>query len=202
MANTSSHSELCAYCKKEFTPKRRWVQKYCGSACRVAASNERTGRPHPLEPEKVRARRRVGGKAPVGRTPSAVEKSGQNFQQTMLASGLGALGANAVSQTAEYLLVTKQLIGQVEALAKAVANLAAQQTAAEAREVRQFTTVANGLFTALQKLGLPEVEVRKAMRLPNAKKAEPLAEGTRSNASVGASQGGGQLPLAISTDAW
>lgn len=59
----------CEYCRRKFVPKKRWVQKYCGSPCRVAACNQRAGRAHPLESQSAgKARRRKER----GRTPSAV----------------------------------------------------------------------------------------------------------------------------------
>ena len=158
----------CAYCQHPYTPRRRWVQKYCGSACRVAASNERTGRAHPLESKKVRARRRAKG---FGRTPSAVAASGGSgagltFQQTALAAGVGALGANAISQSAEYLAVTQNLVAQVQQLTQTVAHLLERQKRFEAAQRQQFTTLGNGLFATLQKLGLSSPEVRRVMQLP------------------------------------
>ncbi|OUJ66919.1 DUF2256 domain-containing protein, partial [Hymenobacter crusticola] len=131
----------CTYCQQPYTPRRRWVQKYCSSACRVAASNERTGRAHPLESKKVRARRRAKG---LGRTPSAVAASasggsgiGLTFQQTALAAGVGALGANALSQTAEYLAVTQNLAAQVQQLTQTVAHVLERQKQFEAAQIQQ-----------------------------------------------------------------
>jgi hypothetical protein len=68
MSTSIIPQQACKYCRKPYTPTKRWGQKYCGSACRVAACNERAGRAHPKENAASKSRRRKA----LGRTPSAV----------------------------------------------------------------------------------------------------------------------------------
>lgn len=41
MENPSIPEQNCAYCDGLFTPKRRWIQKYCCESCRTLACRER-----------------------------------------------------------------------------------------------------------------------------------------------------------------
>ena len=68
MSTPTIPQQACKYCRNSYTPTKRWGQKYCGSACRVAACNERAGRAHPKENAASKSRRRKA----LGRTPSAI----------------------------------------------------------------------------------------------------------------------------------
>lgn len=190
MKKPAATPESCAYCKQSYTPKRRWIQKYCSGACRVAACNQRTGRPHPLEPEKVRARRRARSEKGIGRTPSAVAKGSGGFQQQVLAAGLGALGANAVTQTAEYLAITKSMADRINKLEVMVSTLAQQQA-------QMLSTLGSGVFATLQTLGLGEAEIKQVMKLPasSSKRVEPQQGQLNKKVSV-------ETPPISETDAW
>lgn len=95
----------CEYCRQKFVPKKRWVQKYCGSPCRVAACNQRAGRAHPLESQSAtKARRRKER----GRTPTAVAA---NQPAPANEEVLAAIG-----QLAERLTAMEQLQQQLLAL--------------------------------------------------------------------------------------
>ncbi|QKG54938.1 hypothetical protein [Hymenobacter sp. BRD67] len=95
----------CEYCRRKFVPKKRWVQKYCGSPCRVAACNQRAGRAHPLESQSAtKARRRKER----GRTPTAVVTN-------QLAPTNEAVLA-AIGQLSERLTAMEQLQQQLLAL--------------------------------------------------------------------------------------
>lgn len=71
MTSSNQSEQRCHYCRRKYMPTKRYIQKYCQSACRVAACNERKGRAHPKENRATRSRRLKDR----GRTPSAVQHS-------------------------------------------------------------------------------------------------------------------------------
>ena len=82
---------------------KRWVQKYCGSPCRVAACNARAGRAHPLESQSAtKARRRKER----GRTPTAVAAAhaGPATEEILAAIGELAGRMTAMEQLQQQLL--------------------------------------------------------------------------------------------------
>ncbi|TVT36782.1 hypothetical protein FNT36_25035 [Hymenobacter setariae] len=83
------NSEIaCEYCRRKFVPKKRWVQKYCGSPCRVAACNQRAGRAHPLESQSaIKIRRRKER----GRTPTAVAANQSSSTNEEVIAAIGQL---------------------------------------------------------------------------------------------------------------
>lgn len=83
------NSEIaCEYCRRKFVPKKRWVQKYCGSPCRVAACNQRAGRAHPLESQlAIKTRRRKER----GRTPTAVAAHQSSSTNEEVIAAIGQL---------------------------------------------------------------------------------------------------------------
>lgn len=93
----------CEYCRRKFVPKKRWVQKYCGSPCRVAACNQRAGRAHPLESQSaIKARRRKER----GRTPTAVATAQASPATEEILAAIGQLAGRmtAMEQLQQQLL--------------------------------------------------------------------------------------------------
>lgn len=93
----------CEYCRRKFVPKKRWVQKYCGSPCRVAACNARAGRAHPLESQSAtKARRRKER----GRTPTAVAAAQASPATEEILAAIGELAGRmtALEQLQQQLL--------------------------------------------------------------------------------------------------
>ncbi|RZJ93948.1 MAG: hypothetical protein EOO60_04120, partial [Hymenobacter sp.] len=91
-----THTQACLYCHKDFVPVRRGTQKHCSNSCRVSyCRKKRNGTLHRL----------VQVPGPAGARAS--------FGEMYLAATAGSLTANTVTQTAEYLLVTKGLQAQL-----------------------------------------------------------------------------------------
>lgn len=107
MARSSpTYKQKCAYCGDKFVPTKRGTQRFCGASCRVSyCRKKKAGTLGQLT-------RRAGPPRPA---------AGLSFGQSVLAAGLGSLGANGLTQAGEYLLVTRALAQQLQALQHAVA---------------------------------------------------------------------------------
>jgi len=103
-----AHKQKCAYCGAKFVPTKRGTQRFCGASCRVSYCRKKKAGT-------------LGQLTPLPGPPRRA--AGLTFQQTVLATGLGSLGANVVTQAWEYALVTRELVQQVRALQHAVAAL-------------------------------------------------------------------------------
>ncbi len=101
-----TYKQKCAYCGGKFVPTKRGTQRFCGASCRVSyCRKKKAGTLGQLT-------RRAGPPRPA---------AGLSFGQSVLAAGLGSLGANGLTQAGEYLLVTRELAQQLQALQQAVA---------------------------------------------------------------------------------
>jgi len=109
MASSSPpYKQKCAYCGDKFVPVKRGTQRFCGASCRVSYCRKK----------------KAGTLGRVTHLPGPPRVSaGLSFKQTVLATGLGSLGANVLTHAGEYALVTQDLVRQLQALQQAVAAL-------------------------------------------------------------------------------
>jgi hypothetical protein len=107
MASSSPpNKQKCAYCGDKFVPVKRGTQRFCGPSCRVSYCRKK----------------KAGTLGRITHLPGPARASaGLSFSQTVLAAGLGSLGANLLTQAGEYALVTQDLLQQFQALQQAVA---------------------------------------------------------------------------------
>lgn len=95
-----THSQSCRYCHQDFVPTRRGTQQYCSPSCRTTyCRKKKQGTLHRLQ-----------------RLPGPATSSATSFEKLFLAATAGSLAANATTQTAEYHLVTKDLLAQIAQL--------------------------------------------------------------------------------------
>ena len=141
-----THMQSCAYCYDDFVPRKRGTQRFCSSSCRTTYCRKK----------------RQGTLGKLKKLPGPLQKQqkGANtFAEMALASATGAFAANAVSQTAEYFVVTQGLVKQVEQLTKLVQQLVVDQTDNAKR-------LGRGTLTMLTKLGASKEEAWKAINTP------------------------------------
>lgn len=141
-----THTQSCAYCYDEFVPRKRGTQRFCSPSCRTTYCKKK----------------RQGTLDKLKKLPGPLHKQHNgsgSFAEMALASATGALAANAVSQTAEYFVVTQGLVKQVEHLTKLVQRLVVDQTDNAKR-------LGRGTLTMLTKLGATKEEAWKAINTP------------------------------------
>jgi hypothetical protein len=118
-------------------PTRRGTQLYCSASCRTTyCRKQKQGTLHRLK--------RLPGPAPGATT---------SFEQLFLAATAGSLTANAVTQTAEYQLVTKDLLAQIGQLQQQLR----QQLALNQRQGQLLAQLQHDQQRLLQALGVPLV---------------------------------------------
>jgi hypothetical protein len=107
MASSSPpNKQKCAYCGDKFVPVKRGTQRFCGASCRVSYCRKK----------------KAGTLGRITHLPGPPRVfAGLSFPQTVLAAGLGSLGANLLTQAGEYALVTQDLLQQLQAIQHAMA---------------------------------------------------------------------------------
>lgn len=140
-----THAQSCAYCYQDFIPNKRGTQRFCSASCRTTHCRKKS----------------AGTLGRVTRLPGPAKAhiGGSSFAETTLASATGALAANAVSQTAEYFVVTKGLVQQVEQLTSLVQQLITAQ-------MNTTKLVGRGTLNVLTRLGASKEEALEAINTP------------------------------------
>lgn len=156
-----TYTQSCKYCHQEFTPTKRGTQVFCSASCRTTHCRKKN------DGTLGRATRLLG----PGRGQSK-----NTFTENVLASATGALAANAVSQTTEYLTVTKGLVKQVELLTHLVQQLLANHSASAQH-------LGRGTLNVLTRLGATKEEALQAMKTPF-RNALPVSEDLSSSQAV------------------
>lgn len=140
----NTYEQSCAYCHKDFVPKKRGTQRFCSPSCRTTNCKKK----------QAGTLGRITKLKGPGRGVQP-----RSFAETALASATGALAANAVSQTAEYFAVTKGLVQQVEQLTRLVQKLVVDQASSA-------KMLGRGTLTLLTKLGASKAEALAAINTP------------------------------------
>ncbi|SDG82577.1 hypothetical protein [Psychroflexus sediminis] len=83
-----THTYICAYCSKEYVPRRRKVQKYCSDTCRVKAHFQKN-------------------KLPKNKTGLAKLKTDETYKEKINLAGIGnAAIANVATETLKSLFTS------------------------------------------------------------------------------------------------
>jgi hypothetical protein len=132
-----THAQVCRYCHQDFVPTRRGTQLYCSASCRTTyCRKQKQGTLHRLK-----------------RLPGPAHGAPTSFEQLFLAATAGSLTANVVTQTAEYHLVTKDLLAQIAQLQQQLG----QQLALNQQQGQLLAQLQHDQQRLLQALGVPLV---------------------------------------------
>ena len=140
----NTYEQSCAYCHQDFIPVKRGTQRFCSGSCRTTHCKKK----------------KAGtlGRVTKLKGPRGGMQRG-SFAETALASATGALAANTLTQTAEYYVVTKGLVKQMEELARMVTQLSKTQS-------NTYNLVGKGLVAILKQSGLSREEAFERLGIP------------------------------------